>query len=40
VRGGSGIVGMDGVWETTGFNLASSQIYIHFKGGVGGLKIV
>jgi len=40
VKGGSGIVGMDGVWETTGFNLASSQIYIHFKGGVGGLKIV
>lgn len=40
VKGGSGFVGMDGVWETTGFNLASTQIYIHFNGGVGGLKIV
>lgn len=40
VRGGEGFVSMNGVWETTGFNLAASQIYIHFKGGVGGLKIV
>lgn len=40
VRGGDGFVGMNGVWETTGFNLAARQIYIHFEGGVGGLKIV
>ncbi|MBI5667139.1 MAG: hypothetical protein HZC41_03955 [Chloroflexi bacterium] len=40
VRGGDGFIGMNGVWETTGFNLAATQIYIHFSGGVGGLKIV
>lgn len=40
VKGGGSFIGMEGVWETTGFNLASSQIYIHFNGGVGGLKIV
>lgn len=40
VRGGEGFIGMSGMWETTGFNLAASQIYIHFDGGVGGLKLI
>ncbi|NWG16214.1 MAG: hypothetical protein HXY41_06220 [Chloroflexi bacterium] len=39
-RGGGDFIGASGVWETTGFNLADKQIYIHFEGGVGGLKVV
>jgi hypothetical protein len=38
-RGSSDFIGASGVWETAGFNLADKQIYIHFEGGVGGLKV-
>ncbi|HEX2909035.1 MAG TPA: hypothetical protein VHO69_19335 [Phototrophicaceae bacterium] len=40
VRGGDNFIGTSGVWETEGFNIADKQIYIHFNGGVGGLKVI
>ncbi len=39
VKGGGDLIGSSGVWETEGFALHAQQIYIHFKGGVGGLKL-
>jgi hypothetical protein len=39
VKGGNDFMGASGVWETSGFSLASQQIFIVFKGGVGGLKV-
>ncbi len=39
VKSSGDLIGSSGVWETEGFALHAQQIYIHFKGGVGGLKI-
>lgn len=38
VKGGSDFISTTGVWETEGYALASQQIRIDFKGGVGGFK--
>jgi len=39
VKSGGDFISANGVWETSGFSLAQSQIFIKFKGGVGGLKV-
>jgi hypothetical protein len=38
VKGSSDFISQNGVWETEGFALASQQIRIEYRGGVGGFK--
>ena len=39
IKGGNDFISQNGVWETEGYALASQQIQIEFKGGVGGFKV-
>jgi hypothetical protein len=34
-----GFMGVDGVWETEGYNLATHPIHIRYEGGVGQLEV-
>jgi hypothetical protein len=39
VSEGDSFMGRESAWQTEGFDLASRQIIIHYKGGVGSLKV-
>jgi hypothetical protein len=39
VKSGGDFISSSGIWETSGFSLASQQIVISFKGGVGDLRV-
>jgi hypothetical protein len=39
IRGGDGIVGASGIWQSEGFDLADRRVVVHYDGGVGELTI-
>jgi hypothetical protein len=39
IKDSGGFMGQSGVWESEGFALASEQVVIHYRGGVGALKV-